>query len=187
MGIACFVRWHGTVPDSTAAPRLLSAAFFNCCSYIAGQQPKRQKVVTSAPDLPRAQLLMTQYLEGSLAAAPWDAMGVSKAPVIGGMSHIFGSSANILLNGPKASGLCSRTCVRLLVSQIAVCVSYVCQQASLSVNVLVHCHPIFACLTLQDESWTCASCMMQCSRAEAMRLRLQTKSLDGLLQSWQLT
>lgn len=64
--------------------------FSDCCSYIAGQQPKRQKVVTSAPDLPRAQQLMTQYLEGSLAAPPWDAMGVSKAPVIGGMSQIWG-------------------------------------------------------------------------------------------------
>lgn len=53
----------------------------------AGQQPKRQKVVASAPDLPRAQQLMARYLDGDLAAPPWDAMGVSKAPVIGGIDR----------------------------------------------------------------------------------------------------
>ena len=55
-----------------------------CLGLHAGQQPKRQKVVTSVLDLPRAQQLMAKYLDGSLDGPPWEFMGVNKAPVIGG-------------------------------------------------------------------------------------------------------
>lgn len=51
---------------------------------VAGQQPKRQRLTTSSPDVPRAQQLMAQYLDGGLPEPPWEAMGLSKAPVIGG-------------------------------------------------------------------------------------------------------
>ncbi len=55
-------------------------------AHVAGQQPKRQRV-TSAPDPTKAHLLMGQYLTGAIAFAPWEAMGMSKAPVLGGALH----------------------------------------------------------------------------------------------------
>jgi len=55
----------------------------------AGQQPKRQKVTQSAPDPTKARLQMVQYLSGDMSSAPWEAMGMSRAPVIGGMQHVY--------------------------------------------------------------------------------------------------
>lgn len=54
----------------------------------AGQQPKRQKVTQTAPDPTKARLQMVQYLSGDTSSAPWEAMGMSRAPVIGGMQHV---------------------------------------------------------------------------------------------------
>ncbi len=55
----------------------------------AGQQPKRQKVTQTAPDPTKARLQMGQYLSGDMSSAPWEAMGMSRAPVIGGMRHVY--------------------------------------------------------------------------------------------------
>ncbi|KAA6424409.1 MAG: hypothetical protein FRX49_05621 [Trebouxia sp. A1-2] len=52
--------------------------------YMTGQQPKRQKVTQTAPDPTKARLQMVQYLSGDTSSAPWEAMGMSRAPVIGG-------------------------------------------------------------------------------------------------------
>lgn len=49
-----------------------------------GQQPKRQKVREVAPDPDKARLLMGQYLSGSMSSPPWEAMGLSRPPVIAG-------------------------------------------------------------------------------------------------------
>ena len=54
----------------------------------AGQQPKRQKVTQTAPDPTKARLQMVQYLSGDMSSAPWEAMGMSRAPVIGGVQHV---------------------------------------------------------------------------------------------------
>ncbi|DBA86032.1 TPA: Lysine-specific demethylase 5A [Trebouxia sp. C0004] len=52
--------------------------------YMTGQQPKRQRVTQTAPDPTKARLQMVQYLSGDMSSAPWEAMGMSRAPVIGG-------------------------------------------------------------------------------------------------------
>ena len=56
--------------------------------YAAGQQPKRQRV-NAAPDPIKARMLMGQYLTGASASVPWEAMGMSKAPVIGGVDVVY--------------------------------------------------------------------------------------------------
>lgn len=65
--------------------------------HIAGQQPKRQKLV-SAPDPARAHQDMGQYLSGANPSAPWEAMGMSRPPVIGGMLVLALAVIDILLN-----------------------------------------------------------------------------------------
>ncbi len=55
----------------------------------AGQQPKRQKVTQTAPDPTKARSQMVQYMSGDMSSAPWEAMGMSRAPVIGGTQHVY--------------------------------------------------------------------------------------------------
>ena len=52
--------------------------------HTVGQQPKRQKLREIAPDPDKARLLMGQYLSGSIPSPPWEAMGLSRPPVIAG-------------------------------------------------------------------------------------------------------
>ena len=54
------------------------------CWHAVGQQPKRQKLREVVPDPDKARLLMGQYLSGSIPSPPWEAMGLSRPPVIAG-------------------------------------------------------------------------------------------------------
>ena len=56
--------------------------------FSAGQQPKRQKLI-SAPTTAQALSLMRQYLDGKAAEPPWEAMRMSRPPVIAGTMLIW--------------------------------------------------------------------------------------------------
>ncbi len=68
----------------------------------AGQQPKRQKVTQTAPDPTKARLQMVQYLSGDMSSAPWEAMGMSRAPVIGGMQHGYMCTLYLVVQNARA-------------------------------------------------------------------------------------
>lgn len=70
-----------------------------------GQQPKRQKLREVAQDPDKARLLMGQYLSGSIPSPPWEAMGLSRPPVIGGKPLLSLSPPMYMYWGPRATYL----------------------------------------------------------------------------------